>query len=300
MFAKIFESIYDGTLAENWQGLVTFQQLLILKNSDGVVDMTPGAIARKTGIPREIIDAGLAFLERPDPQSRTKAMEGRRIARLSDDREWGWFIVNHAEYRARVSREEKREADRLRIAAKRATECDEPRQDATSSAASQNVADVAHSRLQSTEKEKAKTRAVGEAEPTGEGAPVGPTDAARACQQMIAAGIPPHRCNPSNAKLLDALAEGVPVEAFAAAVPGALAAKATNPFVWAIQVARSEHAARGSPTPEARAGPGESRTMAAMRALDDVTVDANGKPTLRRRPDGRDQGRLAPPSLPRP
>lgn len=136
MYAKIFASIYDGTLAEHWQALVTFQQLMILSDAEGVVDMTPGAISRHTGIPREIIDAGIAHLELPDPQSRSAAMEGVRISRIDSHRSWGWFIVNHAHYRALQTADEKREKDRIRIAKKR----DAKRQPATDGDMSQGVA----------------------------------------------------------------------------------------------------------------------------------------------------------------
>lgn len=122
MFAKVFQSIYEGTLADNWQALVTFQQMLILANADGVVDMTAVSISRRTGIPLEIIAAGIARLEEADPQSRTPDLDGRRIARLDPHREWGWFIVNHLKYRAMVSKDDKRAADRERINSKREEE----------------------------------------------------------------------------------------------------------------------------------------------------------------------------------
>jgi len=126
MYTKVFRSIYDGTLADNWQALVTFQQLLILADADGVVDMTVGAISRTTGIPLEILQAGIGHLEKPDPQSRTPDMEGRRIARLDPHREWGWFLVNFKKYKELRSRDEKRDADRERMRQKRqhATERD--------------------------------------------------------------------------------------------------------------------------------------------------------------------------------
>lgn len=151
MYTKVFRSIYDGTLADNWQAMVTFQQMLILADSQGVVDMTPGAMARITGIPIEILMAGIAVLEAPDAGSRTPEMEGRRIARLDAHRDWGWFLVNFAKYRAMQTREEKNEADRERMRAKRAAErsnlsqvvagCSELSQVAAS------VADVAHTDL---------------------------------------------------------------------------------------------------------------------------------------------------------
>lgn len=115
MYAKVFESIYDGSLRENWKALVTFQQFLVLADADGTVDMTPAAIAARTGIPREIIDAGIAALEAPDPDSRSAEREGRRIERLDDHRSWGWTIVNHRHYQLMVSAETKRAQTRERV-----------------------------------------------------------------------------------------------------------------------------------------------------------------------------------------
>ncbi len=111
MYGKLFTQMYDGTLATRgpWQALVTFQQFIILADKEGVVDMTPEAISRRTTVPLEIIAAGIAALEEADPQSRTPDLEGRRIVRLSDGRDWGWSIVNHAKYRAIRSQEERRE-----------------------------------------------------------------------------------------------------------------------------------------------------------------------------------------------
>ena len=59
MYGKIFESIYDGTLGDDWRALITFQQMIVLCDSDGVVDMTPAAISRRTNIPVEHIEAGI-------------------------------------------------------------------------------------------------------------------------------------------------------------------------------------------------------------------------------------------------
>ncbi len=109
MYGKIFESMYDGTLATRgpWQAIVTFQQMIVLCDKHGTVDMTPEAIARRTTIPLEIIQTGIAALELPDPESRIPDDDGRRLARLSDLRAWGWQIVNYLHYR-RLHREEDR------------------------------------------------------------------------------------------------------------------------------------------------------------------------------------------------
>jgi hypothetical protein len=111
MYGKLFEQMFDGTLASKgpWQALVTFQQLIVLADKNGIVDMTPEAISRRTTIPLEIIETGIQALEQPDPHSRTPDEGGRRIVRLSDGRSWGWRIVNHARYRNIRSQEDRRE-----------------------------------------------------------------------------------------------------------------------------------------------------------------------------------------------
>lgn len=114
MYAKIFAQIYDGTLCTNhpWQALVTFQQLLVLADQDGSVDMTARAISRRTGIPIEIIELGIAELLKPDPESRTPEEEGRRIIPLVSGRDWGWKVVNYVAYRNLKREEDRREYHR--------------------------------------------------------------------------------------------------------------------------------------------------------------------------------------------
>lgn len=142
MYGKIFASIYDGSMYGNWQAIVTFQQMIVLCGPDGIIDMTPQALAARTSIPLDVIQQGISVLESPDQYSRSPDQDGRRIERIDDRRPWGWRIVNYRKYRLMVSAEEKRESDRIRIATKR----DKERQNATGcdmSQVSQVVADVA-------------------------------------------------------------------------------------------------------------------------------------------------------------
>jgi hypothetical protein len=119
MYGKVFAQMYEGTLAGHWQAIVTMQQLVVLATKDGVVDMTADAISRRTSIPLDIITVGLEHLAKPDPYSRTPGEDGKRIVPLDDHRPWGWKLVNHGKYRALRNLEEKREADRDRMAEKR-------------------------------------------------------------------------------------------------------------------------------------------------------------------------------------
>lgn len=108
MYGKIFEQMYDSTVAEDWRAMVTFQQLIVLADRKGFIDRTPQAISRRTNIPLEIIQAGLEALERPDPSSRSQEEGGARIIRIDEHREWGWRIVNYESYRAMVNEEQQR------------------------------------------------------------------------------------------------------------------------------------------------------------------------------------------------
>lgn len=143
MYGKIFAQIYDSSLCENWKAMVTFQQLIVLCDSRGVVDMTQEAISRRTNIPLEIIREGIESLEQPDPRSRSDVADGRRLSRLDAHRDWGWQIVNHTYYQRLASMDEKREADRVRIADKR-KKGSKNKDVAGCRETSQGVADVAY------------------------------------------------------------------------------------------------------------------------------------------------------------
>ena len=75
--------------------MITF---ITICDADGVVDMTPPAIAGKTSIPLEIIQKGIDILSKPDPYTRTPGEDGVRIALIDSHRNWGWYLVNHEHY----------------------------------------------------------------------------------------------------------------------------------------------------------------------------------------------------------
>lgn len=112
MYAKLFKSIYCGTLRGNSHGLLVFTNLLANSSSDGFVDMHPAAIAGEVGLTVAEVRAALDHLEAPDPESRTPDEEGRRIIRTDEHRSWGWRIVNYAKYRAIRNEDDRREQNR--------------------------------------------------------------------------------------------------------------------------------------------------------------------------------------------
>lgn len=120
MYAKIFLKIFDSSIAEDWQCRIVFQDILILANRDGVVDMTHEAISRRTNVPLKIVKESIMKLESPDPKSNTPDDEGKRLERLDEHRDWGWRIINYERYRAIKNSEEMRAATRERVARWRA------------------------------------------------------------------------------------------------------------------------------------------------------------------------------------
>lgn len=113
MYAKLFTTIYQGTLRGDAHGLLVFTNLLAHCDAAGVADIHPRAIAEEVGITVAEVREALKRLEAPDPESRSPDEEGRRITLLDDHRDWGWVVVNYAKYRAIRSADDRREQNRL-------------------------------------------------------------------------------------------------------------------------------------------------------------------------------------------
>jgi hypothetical protein len=111
LYAKIYEQIFDSSIADDWQVRHVFEDMIKLAKHTGVVNMTHSAIASRTRIPLKIVRRAISELEKPDSESQSKEYEGRRIVRLDDGRNWGWFIVNHGYYRKLRDEEHKRASD---------------------------------------------------------------------------------------------------------------------------------------------------------------------------------------------
>lgn len=119
MYAKLFASIYQGTMRGKPACLLVFTNLLAHADADGFVDIHPRAISDEVGLPLPEVAAALLELESPDPESRSPEEEGRRILRVDDHRAWGWLIVNHAKYKAIRDADERREQNRMAQARRR-------------------------------------------------------------------------------------------------------------------------------------------------------------------------------------
>ena len=120
MYAKVFTSLWKGTLRGSGPTWAVFVYLLANADRDGVVDVVPAVIRDDTGFTDEQVRAALETLAAPDPESRTPDEDGRRLMPLDPARSWGWQIVNFERYHAMRNEDERRAANRLRMAAVRA------------------------------------------------------------------------------------------------------------------------------------------------------------------------------------
>lgn len=105
-YTKLFGSIIDSTIwRESKETKIVWITLLAKCNRDGIVEASiPGlADAARVTIP-ECLSA-LEVLKKPDPYSRTKEHDGRRV----EDVDGGWKILNHAKYRGKFSKSDRLE-----------------------------------------------------------------------------------------------------------------------------------------------------------------------------------------------
>lgn len=108
MYAKVFASLWDGTLGRQHSAWSVFVFMLANCDAKGVFEQTPEQIAARTGMDISEVEKGLRVLEQADRRSRTPTEDGRRIVRLDEHRDWGWRIVNYGLYRDSRDRDERR------------------------------------------------------------------------------------------------------------------------------------------------------------------------------------------------
>jgi hypothetical protein len=100
MFAKVFKSLWQGSLVGRSDAQLVFVFMLCHADATGEVDYYHPVIAALTGLPEDRVRAAVIELGSADGLSRSPEEDGRRIVRLDEHRDWGWRIVNYAKYRA--------------------------------------------------------------------------------------------------------------------------------------------------------------------------------------------------------
>lgn len=112
-FTKLFSSITQSTV---WQEpdhvRIVWITMLALADRNGEVQASVPGLAHSARVSLENTLNALQVLTNPDPYSRTKDNDGRRIEEVDG----GWALLNHAKYRAKLSEEDRRayKADKQR------------------------------------------------------------------------------------------------------------------------------------------------------------------------------------------
>lgn len=106
MYAKLFESLTDSTVwALPHHVRVVWVTIMAKADRTGYLAMSVYMLARASNVTLSECEEALALFMAPDPHSRTKDHEGRRLIPGPD----GWQVVNYVKYRNMRSEEERRE-----------------------------------------------------------------------------------------------------------------------------------------------------------------------------------------------
>lgn len=121
MYGKIFKEIFYGSLMMNdgWLSVYVMMSLVTLaEDEEGIVRYDERALYRLLGLENSDVNyekftAVIEALNKPDPTSNLKAMDGRRVIPLSELKDIegnrGFWIVNYDYYSKKGSRDDRRE-----------------------------------------------------------------------------------------------------------------------------------------------------------------------------------------------
>lgn len=154
MYGKVFASCFTGSMAGAGSDVFAVWAFA-LANADatGRVELNPKIIAVLIGMTEENVKNVIEKLCQPDPNSRSKELDGKRLTR---EGEFLYFIVNYAYYRAIQNKRSQTEYMRKYMKDKRERERKELSKYANVNVVSQAVNNVS-------------TQAEGEVEVEGEG-----------------------------------------------------------------------------------------------------------------------------------
>lgn len=108
-YTKLFESILESTIwCEPLAVRVVWITMLAMADRGGVVLAAVPGLAKRAGVSIPDADEALKRFMSPDPRSRTKEFEGRRIEEVDG----GWRLLNHTKYRDLLDSESEKERKR--------------------------------------------------------------------------------------------------------------------------------------------------------------------------------------------
>lgn len=110
-FTKLFSTLVTSTIwQEDDKSRLVWVTMLAIVDKFGVVQASVPGLANIANVPMEDCLRAIEKFKSPDPYSRTKADEGRRIREV----EGGWALVNFEKYREKGRSVDRREYMRLK------------------------------------------------------------------------------------------------------------------------------------------------------------------------------------------
>lgn len=108
-YTKLFSSITESTVwGEPYATRIVWVAMLAMADQAGNVYGSVPGLARRANVSLQEVEVALASFMSPDPYSRTKDEDGRRVEEIDG----GWRLINHAKYRSIRGADERREAKR--------------------------------------------------------------------------------------------------------------------------------------------------------------------------------------------
>ena len=112
-YTKLFDTIISSSIwSEDDKTRILWVTMLAMADKNGEVHASIPGLARLAGISVSDTEKAMAKFLSPDKHSRTKDLDGRRVAEI----EGGWDLINHAKYRRMASKEEQAEKNAERQA----------------------------------------------------------------------------------------------------------------------------------------------------------------------------------------
>ena len=109
-YTKLFSSIIASTIwREDDKTRLVWITMLAMKNERHIVEASVPGLADMARVSLKECEAALSKLESPDKWSRNQEHKGRRVEKCDG----GWRILNGEHYRQLMSKEERREYQKL-------------------------------------------------------------------------------------------------------------------------------------------------------------------------------------------
>jgi hypothetical protein len=98
-YAKLFDTMYTGSMyGAGLHVFALWPWILAHKDENGNVEVNPAFVAPQLGCVAQQLRDALDYLMQPDPNSRTKEEDGRRLVKVS---QFGYHVVNNEKYKHR-------------------------------------------------------------------------------------------------------------------------------------------------------------------------------------------------------